>query len=392
MAILVVTDFESGNFPPLTPTADVNSSISVTNVNPINGNYSARATIPQIANAWAAAWASANIMPTSKLSIEALLRIDAYAGHLYVQNLFECQYEIYVAGLGISGATPFLQIRAAGVPSAVTSTTAVPIGTPFKLRMEVTRGAGTGEIRIFLDDVEVTDLHLTGLNNVTTGYDPVITSFRVGADAYDTALTLTFDDVLATDMAIAVSPLTIDVTPISASLLVGQSQTFHANVGGGTEPIVTWYEQGNPTPLSTGRDLNLSFQASGTYTIYAVATDPTAPNSPLQSNNSIVTVTAESYTLTITAGIGGTTNPPPRTYQETSGSNMILTAIPSQGYVFDHWTTDDSNNNSGSTSITVTMNTNHNVAAVFAIIPPNQFNLIVDSSPIGGIEVTVTKN
>jgi len=195
-----------------------------------------------------------------------------------------------------------------------------------------------------------------------------------------------------TAVGAVIPPLAINITPTSASLLVGQSQAFHANVTGGTVPTVTWYQQGNATPLGTGTDINLSFQASGTFTIYAIASDPTAPNSPLQSNNSIVTVTAESYTLTITAGIGGTTNPPPGTYQETSGSNVILTAIPSQGYVFDHWTTDDSNNNSESASITVTMNTNHNVAAVFAVIPPNQFNLIMDSSPIGGIEVTVTKN
>jgi len=189
-----------------------------------------------------------------------------------------------------------------------------------------------------------------------------------------------------------IPPLSIGITPTSASLIAGQAQTFHANVSGGNAPVVTWYEQGSSTPLGTGTDINISFQAAGTFAIYAVATDPTAPNSPLQSNISTVTVTAQTYSLTITAGAGGTTNPAPGLHSEAAGTNVVVTAMPEVGYVFDHWATDENNNNSVSTNITVVMNSNHSILAVFAVITPTQFDLIIDSSPIAGVPITVTKS
>ena len=46
------------------------------------------------------------------------------------------------------------------------------------------------------------------------------------------------------------------------------------------------------------------------------------------------------YNLTIIAGPGGTTDPPPGTYTYENGSVVLATAIPDAGYVFDYWILD----------------------------------------------------
>ena len=43
------------------------------------------------------------------------------------------------------------------------------------------------------------------------------------------------------------------------------------------------------------------------------------------------------YTLTISATPGGTTNPPPGPYQYAEGDTVTVEAIPDLGYNFDHW-------------------------------------------------------
>jgi uncharacterized repeat protein (TIGR02543 family) len=57
---------------------------------------------------------------------------------------------------------------------------------------------------------------------------------------------------------------------------------------------------------------------------------------------------------------GGAVSPVSSTYDE--GSNVILTAIPATGYVFDQWSGDVSGN---VTPITITMNASKNVTATF---------------------------
>ncbi|MCL6579223.1 MAG: PKD domain-containing protein [Candidatus Bathyarchaeota archaeon] len=73
------------------------------------------------------------------------------------------------------------------------------------------------------------------------------------------------------------------------------------------------------------------------------------------------------YTLTITSTTGGTTNPAPGTHTYPSGSYVEVTAIPSANYFFDHWVLDGSNAGSAN-PISVYMNANHNLQAVFSLI------------------------
>ncbi len=75
------------------------------------------------------------------------------------------------------------------------------------------------------------------------------------------------------------------------------------------------------------------------------------------------------YTLTITTTKGGTTSPAPGDHVYSYGTNVPVTATPQYGYKFDHWILDGSNAGSNN-PISVTMNKNHTLHAVFKEAPP----------------------
>jgi hypothetical protein len=79
--------------------------------------------------------------------------------------------------------------------------------------------------------------------------------------------------------------------------------------------------------------------------------------------------TTPTYTLTITATVGGTTNPSPGMYTYTANSTVQVTAIPDANYIFDHWELDTVNVGSAN-PYTVLMNNNHTLKAVFTYSPP----------------------
>ena len=70
------------------------------------------------------------------------------------------------------------------------------------------------------------------------------------------------------------------------------------------------------------------------------------------------------YTLTITATVGGTTNPAPGTYTRIEGTVVSVTAMPDAGYYFDYWELDGVNNSAN--PISLAMNKEHKLKAVFA--------------------------
>ncbi len=70
------------------------------------------------------------------------------------------------------------------------------------------------------------------------------------------------------------------------------------------------------------------------------------------------------FTLTVSAGSGGSTSPAPGSYSEASGSVVTVTAVPSSGYTFNGFTLDGVV--SASNPILVTMNANHAVSASFS--------------------------
>jgi hypothetical protein len=81
--------------------------------------------------------------------------------------------------------------------------------------------------------------------------------------------------------------------------------------------------------------------------------------------------TQTKYRLTIQTTTGGTTNPLPGTYVYNASSTAQVVAFPSTNYTFDHWELDGVLAGSVS-SISVSMNQDHVLKAVFSLTPPKR--------------------
>ena len=101
------------------------------------------------------------------------------------------------------------------------------------------------------------------------------------------------------------------------------------------------------------------------------------------------------YTLTVSAAEGGTVSTEGGTYDE--GTEVTITATPSEGYRFTGW----EGNTSTEESLTITLNSNETYQALFELIPPVQYTLTLTASEGGtlsteggtydeGTEVTIT--
>mgnify|MGYP001130458276 CR=1 FL=1 len=77
----------------------------------------------------------------------------------------------------------------------------------------------------------------------------------------------------------------------------------------------------------------------------------------------------QTYVLTITTTVGGTTDPAPGTYSYTANSTVQVVAIPEANYLFDHRELDDVNVGSAN-PYSVLMDKDHRLKAVFSPIPP----------------------
>jgi parallel beta-helix repeat protein len=84
------------------------------------------------------------------------------------------------------------------------------------------------------------------------------------------------------------------------------------------------------------------------------------------------------YFLTITATVGGTTDPAAGTYGYTANSTVQVTATPNANYLFDYWELDSVNVGSAN-PYSVYMDKDHTLKAVFSPIPPP---LSVSISPL----------
>ncbi|MDH7477839.1 MAG: PKD domain-containing protein, partial [Candidatus Bathyarchaeota archaeon] len=82
------------------------------------------------------------------------------------------------------------------------------------------------------------------------------------------------------------------------------------------------------------------------------------------------------YTLKIETTAGGTTNPAPGLYTYNAGSMVSVTAVPSSGYVFDHWELNGSNVGSAN-PYSVTMNNNYVLKAFFTAAPPPPLSVAI---------------
>jgi hypothetical protein len=113
--------------------------------------------------------------------------------------------------------------------------------------------------------------------------------------------------------------LTASISPLSASLLVGQSATFTSTAAGGTIPYsYQWYLNNAPVSGATSSTWTFAPSSSGIYYVYLKVTD--AASSTVQSDTARIVVTATpvgGYSISIQ----------PQTTAQPIGIYLVFTAI-----------------------------------------------------------------
>jgi len=103
-------------------------------------------------------------------------------------------------------------------------------------------------------------------------------------------------------------PLTVSISPMSASILVGQSVEFTSTVSGGYTPYsYQWYLGGNPVSGANSPSWTFTPASEGVYYIYLEVTD--ANNNVEQSETARITVSAVSvggYSVSLTKSVAKT--------------------------------------------------------------------------------------
>ena len=110
-----------------------------------------------------------------------------------------------------------------------------------------------------------------------------------------------------------------------------------------------------------------------TYVTGRTASGDFPTKNPIQENNhgghdifiaklALSDITPTTYSLTVAAGGGGTTDPSPGTYKYDVGTAVTIRAVPNSGYTFSGWSGDASGT---ANPLTVTMDSNKSVTAGF---------------------------
>lgn len=160
--------------------------------------------------------------------------------------------------------------------------------------------------------------------------------------------------------------LDCDITPPLITILSPQNTTYTNNVS----LTFTVYDY---SPIDW-MGYSLDSQANATITGNTTLTDLTydSHNIVVYANDTygnmgtsekIYFTVKRQYTLTIQTTTGGTTDPPPGSYDYTEGTVVTVTAIPDADYEFDYWILDDTTYTTN--PINVTMNTDHTLTAYF---------------------------
>jgi len=142
--------------------------------------------------------------------------------------------------------------------------------------------------------------------------------------------------------------------------------TITATIGGTTDPTPGNYTFVNGTAISVTAipDINYAFSH------WILDGNNIGLDNPVEivmnDNHTLSAVfVLRNYTLTITSTSGGVTEPPSGTYFYPATSTVNVTAVPDEGYIFDHWKLDNINVSSEN-PCTLTMDTNHTLNAIFS--------------------------
>jgi hypothetical protein len=167
----------------------------------------------------------------------------------------------------------------------------------------------------------------------------------------------------------------ISAQPKSQALVVGQTATFFVTASGTPAPLYQWRFNGASIPGATQSSYsrtNIQLADAGSYSVSL-----TNLLGGVVSSNAIVTVTTNFvFTLTATAGAGGTVSKGPNQSSYASNAVVLLTANANPGSVFAGWAGDASGN---SNPLAVLMTTNKSISATFSSTNAGSEIMIVES-------------
>jgi len=106
----------------------------------------------------------------------------------------------------------------------------------------------------------------------------------------------------------------------------------------------------------------------------------------MDADHSLVAVfSTVQYMLTIdvSSTSAGTTNPLPGSHAYDAGQTVNVTATSNTGYAFDHWELDGTDTGITEPAISVTMDDNHSLLAVFSALPPAEYTLTITTTAGG---------
>ena len=205
---------------------------------------------------------------------------------------------------------------------------------------------------------------IVGANMSSLVFTPTsVGYYQVHLNVTDAASTVVKSNVAGVTVN---SALSVSISPVSSTIILGQSVSFSSTVTGGTLLYVyQWYLDDLAVSGANSSSWIFTPSSTGYYLVSLKVTD--SASAVVLSSESDVTVNPKTYTLTIVATAGGTTNPATGTYTYNEGMNVQVSAAPDMNYKFVYWELDGAYNGAANPT-TVTMNMNHTLKAVFAMI------------------------
>ena len=217
--------FESGDFSEWTGTKTLNGNIEVDSTHVYQGSYAAHANVTQTAG-----WEKASCYKDITAKATVFARAYFYITTMPINTHYLTLIKLSNTSTGFSNSfrvkpDGYLEIyyRDNGGYQTDTSATQLNVNMWYCIEVKTVISSSEGEVRVYLDGSEVTDLTHTGLNNSDTGN---VNRIYFGIDpAYDTPGELWFDCVVVDDEYIG--PLSSNNAPT-----IGQFQapsTVYAN-------------------------------------------------------------------------------------------------------------------------------------------------------------------
>ena len=215
--------------------------------------------------------------------------------------------------------------------------------------------------------------------NLTAAPSPILGgSISPGSGTYDEGASVTLTatpaagyrfDRWSGDASGNVTPITITMNTeknITANFIqVFTLKTLVSPTNGGS---ITLFPAGGTYDM--GANVILTATPAAGYRFYQWTGDASGNNTSviitMNANKTVLAIFIKQDTLTVSvspAG-GGTVTPDSGTYEE--GTTVTLTATAAAGYIFDHWEGDITGTDA---TITVTMDGNKNITAVFVLSP-----------------------